>query len=100
MELGHERALYSISVTSALTGVNPQLLRAYETRGLLEPYRTEGCTRRYSGLDLERIGELRALLAAGLNLTGVEHVLRLQGETRQLQTEIKRLRRARARDRG
>jgi MerR family transcriptional regulator/heat shock protein HspR len=92
VELGHGLAVYSISVTSELTGVNPQMLRAYENKGLLEPFRTEGGTRRYSGQDLDRIGEITALLAAGLNLAGVEHVLRLQQETRRLQAEIDRLR--------
>ena len=92
VDLGHERALYSISVTSELTGVNPQMLRAYEGKGLLEPFRTEGGTRRYSGHDLERIGEITTLLAAGLNLAGVEHVLRLQEETRRLKAEVTRLR--------
>jgi MerR family transcriptional regulator/heat shock protein HspR len=92
-DLGHERALYSISVTAELTGVNPQMLRAYEHKGLLTPFRTEGGTRRYSGRDLDRIGEIAALLAAGLNLAGVEHVLALRAETQRLQTEIDRLRR-------
>lgn len=92
VELGPGRALYSISVTSELTGVNPQMLRAYENKGLLEPFRTDGGTRRYSGQDLDRIGEITSLLAAGLNLAGVEHVLRLQEETRRLQAEIDRLR--------
>jgi MerR family transcriptional regulator/heat shock protein HspR len=92
VELGHGRAVFSISVTSELTGVNPQMLRAYENKGLLEPFRTEGGTRRYSGQDLDRIGEITSLLAAGLNLAGVEHVLRLQAEARRLQAEIDRLR--------
>jgi MerR family transcriptional regulator/heat shock protein HspR len=92
-EFGQDRALYSISVTSELTGVNPQMLRNYEYKGLLEPYRTEGGTRRYSGRDLDRIGEITTLLAAGLNLTGVEHVLELRDETQRLRAEIDRLRR-------
>jgi MerR family transcriptional regulator, heat shock protein HspR len=92
-ELGEDRALYSISVTSELTGVNPQMLRTYEYRGLLAPYRTEGGTRRYSGHDLDRIGEITTLLAAGLNLAGVEYVLRLRAETKRLHAEIDRLRR-------
>lgn len=92
MDLGRDRALYGISVVAELTGVNPQMLRTYETRGLLQPYRTEGGTRRYSGRDLDRIGQITTLLAAGLNLAGVEQVLHLQAETRQLQDEVKRLR--------
>lgn len=91
-DLGIDVALYSISVTAELTGVQPQMLRVYETRGLLSPYRTEGGTRRYSGRDLERIDEITTLLQAGLNLTGVEHVLELRSETRRLREEIDRLR--------
>ena len=80
-DLGHDRAVYSISVTSELTGVNPQMLRAYENKGLLAPFRTEGGTRRYSSHDVERIGQITTLLASGLNLAGVEHVLRLQADS-------------------
>jgi MerR family transcriptional regulator/heat shock protein HspR len=89
----HDRAVYSISVASELTGVNPQMLRTYENKGLLAPFRTEGGTRRYSGHDVERIGQITTLLASGLNLAGVEHVLRLQAETERLQATIDRLRR-------
>ena len=72
VDLDHDRALYSISVTSELTGVNPQMLRTYESKGLLAPFRTEGGTRRYSGHDVERIGQITTLLETGLNLAGVE----------------------------
>lgn len=91
MDLTHDRAVFSISVAAELTGVNPQMLRTYETRGLLEPSRTSGGTRRYSGRDLERVNEITTLLAAGLNLAGIEHVLRLQAETHALRAEIARL---------
>ena len=91
VELGADRALYSISVTSELTGVNPQMLRVYENRGLLEPQRTEGGTRRYSGHDIDRIKEITTLLGSGLNLAGVEQVLALQAETDRLRDEIEGL---------
>lgn len=90
---GPDRALYGISVAAELTGVNPQMLRAYEARGLLEPQRTEGGTRRYSGHDLERVGQITTLLDEGLNLTGIAHVLALQAETARLRAEVERLRR-------
>jgi MerR family transcriptional regulator/heat shock protein HspR len=92
VELGAHQALYPISVASELTGVNPQMLRAYEEKGLLAPSRTAGGTRRYSGHDVDRISEITTLLAAGLNLAGVEHVLRLRAENHRLRTEIDRLR--------
>jgi len=92
MDLGRDRAVYSISIASELTGVNPQMLRKYENRGLVAPYRTDAGTRRYSGHDLDRIREITTLLASGLNLAGIEHVLRLQAETQELRAEIDRLR--------
>jgi MerR family transcriptional regulator/heat shock protein HspR len=91
-DLGREHPLYSISVTSELTGVQPQVLRTYEDKGLLAPFRTKGGTRRYSVHDLDRIGQISSLLATGLNLTGVQQVLHLQAETHRLQHEAKRLR--------
>ena len=89
---GPDKALYGISVAAELTGVNPQMLRTYEAKGLVEPHRTDGGTRRYSGSDLERIGQITTLLDEGLNLAGIAHVLALQAETHRLRAEIQRLR--------
>jgi MerR family transcriptional regulator/heat shock protein HspR len=96
VDLGADRALFSISVAAEVTGVNPQMLRVYEQKGLLEPHRTEGGTRRYSGEELDRIAEITTLLAAGLNLAGVEQVFRLRAENHRLQHEVDRLRRRHA----
>jgi MerR family transcriptional regulator/heat shock protein HspR len=96
VDLGGDRALFSISAAAEVTGVNPQMLRVYEQKGLLEPHRTEGGTRRYTGHELDRIGEITTLLAAGLNLAGVEHVFRLRAENLRLQREVDRLRRHRS----
>lgn len=90
------RGLYPISVTSELTGVNPQMLRVYEQKGLLAPHRTEGGTRRYSGRDLDRISEITTLLSDGLNLAGIEQVLHLRSENHRLRSELDRLRDAAA----
>jgi MerR family transcriptional regulator/heat shock protein HspR len=92
MEGLDRRALYGISVTSELTGVNPQNLRVYESRGLIEPQRTSGGTRRYSEHDVARINRIAGLLDAGLNLKGIAHVLELEAETQRLRREVKRLR--------
>ena len=88
-----DRPLYGISVAGELTGVNPQMLRVYENRGLLEPQRTEGGTRRYSGADIHRINQITTLLASGLNLAGVEQVLVLEAEAVRLRDQIEELRR-------
>jgi MerR family transcriptional regulator/heat shock protein HspR len=90
-----DRGLYGISVAAELTGIDPQMLRVYEKRGLLEPQRTEGGTRRYSRRDIERINQISTLLASGLNLAGVEQVLALTAETDRLRDEIEALRRDR-----
>ncbi|MDP9445296.1 MAG: MerR family transcriptional regulator [Actinomycetota bacterium] len=93
--LASDRGLYGISVAAELTGVQPQTLRTYEARGLLEPARTDGGTRRYSGDDLERIRRISVLLASGLNLAGVRRVLQLEDETATLRAELDDLRRRR-----
>ena len=92
MEGLDRRALYGISVISELTGVNPQNLRVYESRGLIEPQRTPGGTRRYSEQDVDRINRISGLLEAGLNFKGIAHVLELEAETTRLRREVKRLR--------
>jgi MerR family transcriptional regulator/heat shock protein HspR len=89
-ELHSDRAVYSISVAAELTAVHPQALRGYEAKGLLDPYRTSGGTRRYSGDDLDRIRRITTLLAAGLNLTGIRHVLDLESETADLRAQLRR----------
>jgi MerR family transcriptional regulator, heat shock protein HspR len=91
VDLGADRALFSISVAAEITGVNPQMLRTYEQKGLLAPHRTEGGTRRYTSNELERISEIDALIKTGLNLAGVERVLQLQAENRRLQRRVDRL---------
>lgn len=98
VDLGGDRALFSISVAAEVTGVNPQMLRVYEQKGLLEPQRTQGGTRRYSGKELERVLEITTLLTAGLNLAGVEQVFRLRAENLQLQRQVDRLRRGESSD--
>ena len=67
------RGVYGISVAAELVGTGVQNLRAYEARGLLEPERTEGGTRRYSANDLDRLRRIGDLLEAGLNLAGIAH---------------------------
>jgi MerR family transcriptional regulator/heat shock protein HspR len=88
-----DQAVYIISVAAELAGVHPQTLRIYERRGLLEPYRTPGGTRRYSDEDLERLGLIQELTADGVNLEGVRRILALREENRRLQVQVDRLRR-------
>jgi MerR family transcriptional regulator/heat shock protein HspR len=87
-----DRGLFSISVAAELAGLHPQTLRIYEREGLIDPARSAGGTRRYSSRDIDRLAEICALTADGLNLAGIRLVLQMQEETRQLQAELTRLR--------
>jgi MerR family transcriptional regulator/heat shock protein HspR len=81
-----------ISVAAELVGMHPQTLRMYESRGLVRPARTPGGTRLYAERDLERLRTIQRLTTQlGLNLAGVEHVIRLEDELRLLQTRMDRL---------
>lgn len=77
-EPDRRRGVYGISVAAELVGMGIQNLRAYEARGLIEPERTEGGTRRYSADDLDRLRRIGDLLEAGLNLAGIGMVLDLE----------------------
>ena len=89
-----ERPRYMISVAADLVGMHPQTLRMYEAKGLVRPGRTPGGTRLYSELDLERLRLIQRLTTElGLNLAGVEHVLRLQDELNRMRSRMERLER-------
>ena len=84
--------VYGISVAADLVGMAPQTLRLYEDRGLLDPARTAGGTRRYSQDDLDRIRRIGDLLGEGLNLAGVAAVLGLETDNARLRAENRRMR--------
>ena len=89
-----DRPRYMISVAADLVGMHPQTLRMYEAKGLVRPGRTPGGTRLYSELDLERLRLIQRLTTElGLNLAGVEHVLRLQDELTRMRRQFDRLER-------
>lgn len=82
------RAVYVISVAAELTGMHPQTLRVYERRGLLDPSRTEGGSRRFSEQDLERLRHIQTLTTAGVNLEGARRILELEAEVARLRVEL------------
>ncbi len=89
-----DRPMYMISVAADLVGMHPQTLRIYEQKGLVRPKRTPGNTRLYSERDLERLRLIQRLTnELGLNLAGVETVLRMQDEIDRLRRQIERLER-------
>ena len=85
-------AVFVISVAAELSGMHPQTLRIYERKGLIDPYRTPGGTRRYSQDDIDRLNLIQELTAKGLNLEGVKQVLQLQNEVLRLRDEVSDLR--------
>ena len=85
---GHDRAVYIISVAAELAGVHPQTLRMYEQKGLVDPARTGGGSRRYSQSDIELLVRIQELTGEGLNLAGVKKVLRLEMEIVELSEEL------------
>jgi MerR family transcriptional regulator/heat shock protein HspR len=86
------RAVYVISVAAELAGVHPQTLRIYERKGLVDPARTGGGSRRYSERDIERLRRIQDLTNAGLNLEGVRRVIQLEDEVLRLRRELARTR--------
>ena len=84
------RGVYAISVAAELVGIGSQTLRLYERRGLLEPARSGGGTRRYSSEDLEQLRRIAHLVSTGVNLAGVAMVLDLQDANDQLRADLDR----------
>ena len=88
----NDRPIYMISIAAELVGMHPQTLRMYESKGLVRPQRTAGGTRLYSEEDVERLRIVQRLTSElGLNLAGVELVLRLEDELRRAHAHIERL---------
>src|SRR5437660_10266104 len=84
----NERALYVISVAAELAGKHPQTLRIYERKGLVDPARTGGGSRRYSDADINQLRRIQELTNEGLNLAGVKRVLALEPRLDRVQREL------------
>lgn len=94
----YHQAVYVISVAAELAGVHPQTLRIYERKGLVEPGRTQGGSRRYSEADIALLRRIQDLTNEGLNLAGVKRVLELEAELERTREEVDRLRERAAED--
>jgi len=89
-----ERAVYVISVAAELAGVHPQTLRFYERKGLLNPARTRGNTRRYSDADVARLRAIQEMTQRrGINLAGAKLIMEMQAQLEQMHAELDRMRR-------
>jgi MerR family transcriptional regulator, heat shock protein HspR len=86
------RAVYVISVAAELAGLHPQTLRIYERKGLVDPARTSGGSRRYSDDDIDQLRRVQDLTNEGLNLAGVKKVIELEAEIRRLQRDLDEMR--------
>jgi MerR family transcriptional regulator, heat shock protein HspR len=92
MEVETNRGVFMISVAAELANMHPQTLRVYEARGLLEPKRSPKGTRLYSQEDVEKLRRIQEMTAElGLNLAGVERVLRLEQEIEGMQARIEEI---------
>src|SRR3954453_16747503 len=88
-----ERGVFMISVAAELAEMHPQTLRMYEARGLITPKRSPKKTRLYSQSDVERLRRIQQMTTEeGLNLAGVESVLRLEQQVERMRGEQKRMR--------
>ena len=89
----YDEPVYLISVVAKVLNIHPQTLRQYEREGLISPSRTEGKTRLYSQKDIDRIKTiLRLTRDLGVNLAGVDIILRLKEQMQEMEEEIDRLR--------
>jgi MerR family transcriptional regulator, heat shock protein HspR len=89
-----DRGVFMISVAAELAEMHPQTLRMYEQRGLIEPKRSPKGTRLYSHEDVDRLRRIQAMTnELGLNLAGVEHVLRLEQELERARRRVDALER-------
>lgn len=91
-----DRGVFAISIAAELSGLHPQTLRVYEREGLIEPSRSSGGTRLYSGQDVARLREIAELTGAGINIAGVKRILELQAELMALRTALESLEREQA----
>ncbi len=89
----YDEPVYLISVVAKVLNIHPQTLRQYEREGLITPSRTEGKTRLYSQKDIDRIKTiLRLTRDLGVNLAGVDIILRLKEQIEEMEKEIEMLR--------
>jgi MerR family transcriptional regulator/heat shock protein HspR len=86
------RPLYMIGVVAEMVKIHPQTLRMYEKKGLIRPSRTEGRTRLYSPENVEEIARVTRLARdLGVNLAGIEIILKMRRRMLDMQARIEEL---------
>ncbi len=92
-EHDHEDPVYVISIAARIVGMHAQTLRQYERVGLVAPKRTTGRIRMYSRADIARLRQVQRLMNdLGVNLAGVEVILRMNEKMQQMESEMEQLR--------
>ncbi|MCK9486794.1 MAG: MerR family transcriptional regulator [Dehalococcoidia bacterium] len=87
--LSEDEPVFQISVVARMVGLHQQTIRSYERIGLVQPARTQGNTRLFSHQDVERLHQVvRLVNDLGVNLAGVEVILRLSRQVEDLQREL------------
>jgi MerR family transcriptional regulator/heat shock protein HspR len=90
----YDEPLFLISVVAKILDIHPQTLRQYERENLVEPSRSGGRIRLYSQRDIDKIKLiLRLTRDLGVNLAGVDIILRLKDNVEDMEQEIIALRR-------
>lgn len=90
--VGEDEPSFVISVAARIVGMHVQTLRYYERAGLMAPSRSRGNIRLYSQVDIARLRQIRRLTEElGLNLAGVEVILRMGERLARLDVEVRRL---------
>jgi len=89
----YDEPVYLISVVASILDIHPQTLRQYEKEGLIEPSRTQGRMRLYSQRDIDKIKlVLQLTRTMGINLAGVDVILKLKKQMDEMSQEIENLR--------
>jgi MerR family transcriptional regulator, heat shock protein HspR len=92
VRVASDRGVFMISVAAQLANMHPQTLRVYEARGLIEPQRSPKGTRLYSQEDVDKLRRIQEMTAQlGLNLAGVERVLRMEEEIETMHVRIEQI---------
>jgi len=89
---GYNEPVYLISIVSSMLNIHPQTLRQYERDGLIKPSRTQGRMRLYSQCDIDKMKMiLRLTRDLGVNIAGIDIILRLKEQMEQMELEIEDL---------
>lgn len=95
VDLAADEPLFQISIVSRMVGIHQQTIRSYERIGLVKPARSNGNTRLFSYEDVERLRQVvRLVNDLGVNLAGVEVILRMSRQIEELQQELRETRAA------